>query len=213
MNLNLKIRTYLLSFLIRCINPVNAHNFAKFSQIYKIWNNIKLDSIEGDYIEFGIFKGKSLFHSVKTAISIKEDKDRFFWGLDSFEGFPEDNHDFYTQTNFSTDKEKVTRDFRKYKNVKIIEGFFDKSIEKQELKGIEKLSFAFIDCDIYESAEIAFKFIHEKISNGGFVMMDDFTSIDKNGNYIAKSFFNIFENREVVFFDSYSNGQTFRILN
>ena len=71
MNLNLKIKTYILSFLIRNINPDNSHNAAKFSQIFKIWNNIKLDSIEGDYIEFGVFKGKSLYHSVKTAISIK----------------------------------------------------------------------------------------------------------------------------------------------
>ena len=213
MNLNLKIKTYILSYLIRIINPDNYHNSAKFSQIFKIWNNIKLDTIEGDYIEFGVFKGKSLYHSVKTAISIKTHENRTFWGLDSFEGFPEDNHEFYTKINFSSDKKKVFKNFKKFKNEKIIDGFFNESILKDELKNIDKFCFAFIDCDIYESAEVAFKFIKEKMVPGGFIMIDDFTSIDKNGNYIAKSFFSIFESKDIIFFDTYSNGQTFRILN
>ena len=59
MGIILKIKTTILSYLIRRINTVNYHNLAKFLQINKIWNNIKMDSIEGDYIEFGIFKGKS----------------------------------------------------------------------------------------------------------------------------------------------------------
>ena len=77
----------------------------------------------------------------------------------------------------------------------------------------DKFCFAFIDCDIYESAEVAFKYIKEKMAPGGFIMIDDFTSIDKNGNYIAKSFFSIFESKDIIFFDTYSNGQTFRVLN
>ena len=50
-------------------------------------------------------------------------------------------------------------------------------------------------------------------SNGAFVMIDDFTSIDKNGNYIAKCFFEVFKDRDILFFDTYSNGQTYRIFN
>ena len=44
-------------------------------------------------------------------------------------------------------------------------------------------------------------------------MIDDFTSIDRNGNYIAKSFFDNFSNRDFILFDIYSNGQTYRIMN
>ena len=100
-----------------------------------------------------------------------------------------------------------------YKNVKIIDGYFEDTLSSDELQNIENISFAFIDCDIYESAQVAFKFIKSKMTKGGFIMIDDFTSIDKNGNYIAKSFFDIFDDKEVVFFDNYSNGQTYRILN
>ena len=213
MNLILKLKTVLISFVIRNLNGDNFHNLNKFIQIYKIWNNIKLDSIQGDYIEFGIFKGKSLYHSVKTAKKINAEKNITFWGLDSFEGFPVENHEFYKAKNFKASKSKVKNSFNKYKNVKIIDGYFEDTLSSDELQNIENISFAFIDCDIYESAQVAFKFIKSKMTKGGFIMIDDFTSIDKNGNYIAKSFFDIFDDREIVFFDNYSNGQTFRILN
>ena len=213
MNLILKLKTVLISFVIRNLNGDNFHNLNKFIQIYKIWNNIKLDSIQGDYIEFGIFKGKSLYHSVKTAKKINAEKNITFWGLDSFEGFPVENHEFYKAKNFKASKSKVKKSFNKYKNVKIIDGYFEDTLSSDELQNIENISFAFIDCDIYESAQVAFNFIKSKMTRGGFIMIDDFTSIDKNGNYIAKSFFDIFDDREIVFFDNYSNGQTFRILN
>jgi len=213
MNLILKLKTVLISFVIRNLNGDNFHNLNKFIQIYKIWNNIKLDSIQGDYIEFGIFKGKSLYHSVKTAKKINAEKNITFWGLDSFEGFPVENHEFYKAKNFKASKSKVKKSFNKYKNVKIIDGYFEDTLSSDELQNIENISFAFIDCDIYESAQVAFNFIKSKMTRGGFIMIDDFTSIDKNGNYIAKSFFDIFDDREIVFFDNYSNGQTYRILN
>ena len=213
MNLILKLKTVLISFVIRNLNGDNFHNLNKFIQIYKIWNNIKLDSIQGDYIEFGIFKGKSLYHSVKTAKKINAEKNITFWGLDSFEGFPVENHEFYKAKNFKASKSKVKNSFNKYKNVKIIDGYFEDTLSSDELQNIENISFAFIDCDIYESAQVAFNFIKSKMTRGGFIMIDDFTSIDKNGNYIAKSFFDIFDDREIVFFDNYSNGQTYRILN
>ena len=66
MNFTLKIKTLFISYIINLFNGDNYHNVSKFFHIYKIWNNIKLDKIDGDYIEFGIFKGKALLHSVKT---------------------------------------------------------------------------------------------------------------------------------------------------
>ena len=44
-------------------------------------------------------------------------------------------------------------------------------------------------------------------------MIDDFTSVDTNGNTIAKSFFEHFEiGKDVVLYSTYSNGQVFRCL-
>ena len=120
MNIYLKFKTSVLSFFINFFNADNYHNASKFFTIYKIWNNIKLDDIEGDYIEFGIFKGKSLLHSIKTYKQFFNSNDKItFYGLDSFDGFPSDNHNFYNFNNFSTSYAKVTKTFAKYRNVKL----------------------------------------------------------------------------------------------
>ena len=90
--------------------------------------------------------------------------------------------------------------------------FFNETLNDPKLQ-IAKFSFAFIDCDIYESANDAFKFLKTRIINGGFIMIDDFTSVDTNGNTIAKSFFEHFElGKDVILYSTYSNGQVFRYL-
>ena len=213
MEFTLRLKTFILSSLTRNFNDVNLHNLEKFQQIKKIWFNIYLDNIQGDYIEFGIFKGKSLYHSIKVAKKLKLYNDITFWGLDSFKGFPVENNNFYTSENFKSSKKTVEKFFSKYKKTKIIEGIFDQSLNNEQLIDIKNISFAFVDCDIYESAEEVFQYLNKRISKGGFIMIDDFTSIDRNGNYIAKSFFDNFSNRDFILFDIYSNGQTYRIMN
>ena len=66
--------------------------------------------------------------------------------------------------------------------------FFNEAFNNPKLQNTN-FSFAFIDCDIYESSNDAFLFLKTRMVNGGFIMIDDFTSVDTNGNTIAKSFF------------------------
>jgi hypothetical protein len=213
MNFILLTKTKILSIFINLISPTNLHNYSKFLQIKNIWTNIKLDKIDGDYIEFGIFKGKSLYHSYKTYKKIFQSNEINFYGLDSFDGFPIENHHFYRKENFKTSYEKVSRQFKKYRNIKIFKGFFEEVVSAKELEELKKISFAFIDCDIYESSQVAFKYLKPRMAQGGFIMIDDFTSIDENQNTIMKAFFEVFElNKEVHSYSQYSNGQVFRFI-
>ena len=212
MNLFLKIKTLVLSSAINFINGDNYHNASKFFHIYKIWNNINLDNINGDYIEFGIFKGKSLLHSVKTYNKLSKKTEKInFYGLDSFEGFPVDNHNFYNKENFQVSYNKVSKLFSKYPEVKISKGFFKDTLKNDEFQN-NSYAFVFIDCDIYESAVDIFEYVNGKISKGGFLMIDDFTSLDKNGNSIYKAFHEKLNPDEFIYFTSYSNGQIYRCL-
>ncbi|RPG63249.1 MAG: hypothetical protein CBD98_001030 [Flavobacteriaceae bacterium TMED238] len=208
-----KIQIRILSFLIRNISGDYYDATSKYYVINNIWNNIKLDSIEGDYIEFGIFKGKSLFHSFSTAKKNKIIHNRIFWGLDSFEGFPTENHSFYTSKNFDVSYEKVIKQFSKYENIKIKKGYFSQSLNNKNISEINKIAFAFVDCDIYESSLDVFDFLKKRMTNGGFIMIDDYTSIDNNGNTISKSFLSNFEiNKNVYVFGYYSNGVIYRYI-
>ncbi len=214
MNLLLLIKTKFLSFLLRNVSGDIYDNSSKFYQINKIWHNIKLDQITGDYIEFGIYKGKSIYHSFKVAKKLDIQKNILFWGLDSFEGFPVENHNFYKNDNFKTSYTKTKNQFKKFKEIKVIKGFFKESLRTQELVNIKNISFAFIDCDIFESTIDIFDYLKPRLTNGSFIMIDDYTSIDSNGNSIAKSFKASFKiDDEIFIFGYYSNGIIFRYFN
>mgnify|MGYP001254643097 FL=1 len=213
MNLSLFLKTKLLSLFLNSLNPTNQHNFQKFQQIKNIWINIFLDNLEGDYIEFGIFKGKSLYHSFKTFKRLYKDDNKSFYGLDSFEGFPVENHNFYKNENFKSSYKKVSSTFKKYKNIHIESGFFSESLKKEKLIKVKKICFAFVDCDIYESSLEVFEYLKPRMVPGGFIMIDDFLSIDKNGKTIMNALFLNYElNKNIFFYSQYSNGQVFRII-
>ena len=46
----------------------------------------------------------------------------------------------------------------------MVKGFFDKTLNLEEMQKIKKISFAFIDCDIYESAIPIFEYLNQKLS-------------------------------------------------
>lgn len=212
MNIILKIKTTLLSSMFFLIGKNQLHQISKFNQIFNIWSNIHLDQLSGDYIEFGIFKGKSLRHSFKSYKNIFNDTSINFYGLDSFSGFPVENHNFYLKENFKNSYQKVLKTFKKNKQIKIYDGFFEDTLKNPVLSN-KKYSFAFIDCDIYESANDAFFYLKTRMINGGFLMIDDFTSLDINGNTIYKSFINHFDiGKNVILFSTYSNGHVYRYI-
>ena len=210
MSFTLFLKTYFLSYISTFFSATNIHNSLKFKQIFQIWYCVKQDNIPGEYVEFGVFKGKSLYHSWKCAKKLKL-KDITFYGLDSFEGFPVENHNFYIKENFHTSYHKVEKTFKNKENVRLVKGFFDKTLNLEEMQKIKKISFAFIDCDIYESAIPIFEYLNERVSVGGFVMIDDFSSVDENRNSIYKAWTeNGYINKNFIFFSNYSNGQVFR---
>ena len=101
----------------------------------------------------------------------------------------------------------------------------DKPVKQLNLSNVHTFSFDLINQNDYNKVK---EFITSEweqvdilINNSGVLInkpfaetsIDDFTSVDKNGNYIAKCFFEVFKDRDILFFDTYSNGQTYRIFN
>ena len=82
--------------------------------IKKIFTNLNIDRIEGDCIEFGIFTGSSFKHAIRTENKINQHNKTKFFGLDSFEGFPENDHPFFQDINFVTDYSKVKKIVQDY---------------------------------------------------------------------------------------------------
>tara|TARA_B100001029_G_scaffold176998_1_gene180849 strand:+ start:128 stop:784 length:657 start_codon:yes stop_codon:yes gene_type:complete len=204
----------IFSKLIIAIPVFLMHNFSKYMMIKKIFYNLSLDQVKGDCIEFGIFTGSSFKHSIRLNSKLNKFDNSSFYGLDSFEGFPDDSHPYFNQSNFKNSYEKTKKIEKKFPNSKIIKGFFSDSLKNnKDLQNITSLKFVFIDCDLYTSAIEPLDYITDKLVKGSYIMIDDFVNIDKNGRTISDLFFEKFQEKKVVFVSSFGvSGVVYRYL-
>ena len=118
---------------------INQPNCPKLYFINKFINN-HLNQIEGDYVEFGVFKGNS-FLTIAYLLSLKN-KYIMCHGFDSFEGFPEDviDHEFDKIANFKKFHElgKITDEhysdvIKLQKHKKFINNKYSNNLEHSDL--------------------------------------------------------------------------------
>ena len=169
------------------------HNFEKFKAIRFTIENAYMDSIDGDYLEFGSLTGSSLNHAINCYKKIYKKENVKIFAFDSFEGFPEDNHKIFKSQNYTGNYEKVKKIALRHSNCRIIKGFFRNTLKDDNLKKeIKKISITFIDCDYAISSKDIFEFIKPKLSYGSYLIIDDFHNIDFNKNSISKEFNKLF---------------------
>jgi len=135
-------------------------------------------NLKGDIIELGTYKAGTAIHIVKY-LDITNDKRTVFL-CDTFEGFPyDDEHSksICAKKGYlnDTSKENVSKLFflnNLEKHIEIIKGKFEETLfQKLDHK---TFSFAFIDCDMFQSGRIALDFITKHIENNGTICIHDF---------------------------------------
>ena len=174
-----------------------VHNNAKFIAIKKILYNLWIDNIKGDCIEFGVFTGSSFRHTINVEYSLDKKSKTNFYGLDSFEGFPQSSHPFFKQFNYVADEKKVKKIMKINQNkIFIFKGYFNETLKSKELQDIKKFKFVHIDCDLYISALEPLDYIKTRLARGAYIMIDDFTNIDKKGNSIRKALYKEFQGHD-----------------
>ena len=184
------------SYIVKIIPIFFLHNNAKYLTIKKILYNLNLDKIEGDIIEFGVFTGSSFRHIIN--IEKKYRKDTRYFGLDSFEGFPESDHPFFVKNQYVANYKKVKKIENIIPNkIEIFKGFFSEILEKNEKLKKSNFKFVHLDCDLYISAIDPIEFISNKLVVGAYIMIDDFTNIDSNNLSIRNAFYKFFKESDV----------------
>ena len=133
-------------------------------------------SIDGLYLEFGVFSGRTINHIAKKS------KDKIIYGFDSFDGLPEDWRTGFEEGTFKRDELPKVRD-----NVKLIKGWFNETLPDFILQHNQKCAFIHIDCDLYSSTKCVFDLLKDKIVHGTIIVFDEYFNYPdwKNGEYKA----------------------------
>jgi len=159
----------------------------RLNNIENCINKIVKDDIQGDLIETGVWRGgASIF--MKALLKINNVTDKVVWVADSFEGLPEPNDEkynadrgdiLYTMQELAISLEIVKNNFEKYDllddQVKFLKGWFKDTLPSAP---IQKLSLIRLDGDMYESTMDGLVNLYPKLSEGGFIIIDDWGAIE-----------------------------------
>ena len=74
--------------------------------------------------------------------------------------------------------DEVKNNFKKYnlldENIKFIKGFFEHSLKNTD---IDKLAILRLDGDMYSSTIQVLEYLYNKVSKGGFIIIDDYGAV------------------------------------
>lgn len=119
-------------------------------------------SIDGMFLEFGVYNGESINH-IASKIKCK------ITGFDSFAGLPEKWRDGFVAGCFKVDSvPKVAT------NVSLIKGWFSETLPEFCSNNKGDLAFLHIDCDLYSSTKDIFHFLGPQIKSGTVIVFDEY---------------------------------------
>jgi len=158
----------------------------KFLTCFELLKKIK--KVKGDIVEFGVWNGNNLIGVKKIHDYLKLNKKII--GYDHFKGMPKNSRDF-KRNSFRGDL-KFLKKLIKFYNFKNIELINDDILNlRNHLNKFKKLSFIYIDCDLYSTTEKILELLSRKLSKGGLIVFDEGNlNIKKSGETKAlKEFF------------------------
>jgi len=168
--------------------PSKAHSMIgnrRMSNLRDILEFIVANKIAGDFIETGVWRGGACIMA-RAVFKAYQVTDRRVWVADSFCGLPRpnpkysadtgDQHHSYQQLAISL--EEVKSNFAKYDllddQVIFLQGWFSETLPKAP---IQQLAVLRLDGDMYESTMDGLLNLYDKVSPGGFVIVDDFGAV------------------------------------
>ena len=145
------------------------------------------DAVPGDLIETGVWRGGACIF-MRAVLKAHGVTDRTVWVADSFRGLPPPDADRYpadagddhwTRPALAVGVQQVQDNFRRYdlldEQVQFLEGWFKDTLPSAP---IDHLAVARLDGDMYESTMDALTALYDRVSVGGFVIIDDYGAVE-----------------------------------
>ena len=164
---------------------------SKSMGLLQCWHFLSRTGIEGDYLEFGVFRGETFRNMLIASRNIyrstveKKFNGRFF-AFDSFEGLPDvssskNKDNIFKKGDFSASRKTFNQTVRgaiQDSTVIVEEGWFSHTLTSEfaQKHQIRKIAFANVDCDLYESTQDCLRFITPFLQTGTVLYFDDWFS-------------------------------------
>jgi O-methyltransferase len=169
--------------------PTRAHTMIGLKRLANIRQCVEAvldDKVPGDLMETGVWRGGAVIF-MRAILKARAVTDRIVWAADSFAGLPAPD-----VTNFPQDEgislhrfpqlavslDQVKENFTRYglldEQVQFLKGWFRDTLPSAPVK---RLAILRLDGDLYESTYQALDGLYDKLSPGGFVIVDDYGNV------------------------------------
>ncbi len=169
---------------------INATQCKSPNSVLKI--AIEHISIDGTYLEMGVFKGGTI------NFIANQRPNNIIHGFDSFEGLPEawerEDTNYFQKGTFAL-KGLPAVAF----NVKLYKGWFSETLPifKKNILKNQPIAFMHIDCDIYSSTKTIFDLLGDNIIPGTILSFDELYNYPGFENHELKAFFEFLDTRNL----------------
>lgn len=154
---------------------VKSHTLCSRDRCYILWTTLRQAlANEGDVVECGVFRGGTALLEAMTMEASGPDQRRRLHLFDSFEGMPEtvQGVDRLKRGDLGDTSVSVVETlFGSFPFADIHPGFIPATFVGLKL---DKVCWAHIDVDVYESVRDCISFIYPKLCPGGFMIVDDY---------------------------------------
>jgi hypothetical protein len=167
--------------------PARAHTMIGLRRLDRLQDCVETvirDNVPGDLIETGVWRGGACIF-MRAILKAHYDTARTVWVADSFAGlpppdpgtYPADAGDAHHELAdyLAISREQVEANFMRYglldQQVKFLKGWFKDTLPTAP---IDRLAVIRMDGDMYESTIQVLEALYDKLSPGGFVIIDDY---------------------------------------
>jgi O-methyltransferase len=162
--------------------PYSMIGLARMDNLQACVETVLGEGVPGDLIECGVWRGGSAVF-MRALLEAYGDTTRSVWVADSFEGLPKPTHPADQGYDLSKDRcpmlavdeATVRRTFEAYgmldDRVRWLRGWFAETLPAAPIGALAVLR---LDGDLYVSTRDALEALYDKVSPGGFVIVDDY---------------------------------------
>ncbi len=170
--------------------PSRAHTMVGVKRLANarlLAEHVILKRIPGDLMETGVWRG-GVCIMLRAVLAAYEDTGRRVWAADSFAGlpapdaekYPADTGDaFHEFRELCVSLEQVKANFRKYglldDRIVFLQGWFKDTLPTANIGALALLR---LDGDMYESTILPLDVLYDRVSPGGFVIIDDYHVVE-----------------------------------
>lgn len=170
--------------------PSVAHSMIgrkRMENLRQLAERVLFEGIPGDFIETGVWRGGACIY-LRAILEAYGAKDRRVWVADSFEGLPPPNaeaypadadYNFHSYSDLAVSLETVKHNFARYglldDQVVFLKGWFRDTLPDSKTGPLAILR---MDGDMYESTMDALSYLYDRVSPGGYVIVDDYHAVD-----------------------------------